>query len=203
MCHHTCPTWLCSLGVTQDPLHSVPWALWPQVPRGRKHNEKMWQCSLPPTQTRESLSLLCRRTPGLRCWWHKVWAQPWASRNKSSCTQLTPFLLSISQKLWGSMISLHCQGAAQTPKSHAPIPQAGISTTFIWIQMSLSIWLLWDTEQCGQCLHTSCQDCSWSSLDHLQAHLPEKHWKKTRNIFNVVWYLRKDHLAWRNTKRLN
>lgn len=112
MCNHTCPTWLCSLGVTQDPLCCVPWALCPSFLKEentmRKYNRA--SCHL----SRQGISLICfaggggtgcelsPEPPGTRARAHKSRLSYWASPRNCGV----------------SMISLHCQGAAQPPNSH-------------------------------------------------------------------------------------
>lgn len=95
------------------------------------------------------------------------------------------------------MFSLQCQQAAHPLHFHAPSLRAGISTTFSSIRMSFSIWLPWNTDQLGQCPHTTCQYCSssfpraspspssWIAPEKL---LHQTHWKQPRCLRLIVFF---------------
>lgn len=176
LCNHICPT-CCALWVSL----SIPSAMshglsGPSFPK-EENNEKIEQCSLPSTQTGEFLSLLCRRIPGLGWQWHKLWAQPCTPRNKSSHTEGTPFLLDISQKLWG----FH-HFSAHPPNSHPTslrqgYPQLPFESRCLWLPVTQN--------RVANVSTSPIRIAVEASLNHLQAHLPEKQSKKL--IYNVFW----------------
>lgn len=176
LCNHICPT-CCALWVSL----SIPSAMshglsGPSFPK-EENNEKIQECSLPSTQTGEFLSLLCRRIPGLGWKWHKLWAQPCTSRDTSSHIQVTSFLLNISQKLWGFHHFSALPGSSTATNSCPPslrqgYPQLPFESRCLYLA-PLCYRTGWPMSP-----HHPIRIAVEASLNHLQAYLPEKHWKK-------------------------
>lgn len=161
MCSHICPTGCALWGSLRIPSTVSHRLSGPSFLK----EKKLWEnVTVQPAicPDKGTLSLLCRRIPGLRWWWCKLWAQPWAPRNKSSCTQVSPFLLGISQELWGFHDLPALPGSSTSPQFPPPSLRQGYPPLSFESRCLLSGLPVIQNSVGND--PTPCQDCSWSLL---------------------------------------